>query len=102
MSAIHREWLDSQAQAQAAQHAQHAQHLDTSLLPAGACRYVPSLVEDVNPTERRWPRTADEAFRTLAWRSPLAGPFHRPGPVRAALELAAATLLGLILVGVFL
>lgn len=101
MSAVHREWLDSQATAPAAS-AQHAQHLDASRLPAGSCHHVPGLVEDVNPTERRWPRTVDEAFRTPAWRNAVSGPWDRPSPIRVALELFAAALVGLALVGVML
>ena len=77
---------------------------DTSRLPPTGFYSAPGRTEDehVNATERHWPRAFDEAFRTPAWRDPISGPFVRPSPIRVALELAAATLLGLILVGVIL
>jgi hypothetical protein len=98
MNDLHRQWArTSQA---AAPHVH--QHYDTSHVPTGSCCHVPGQVEDANPTTRHWPRTTDEAFRTPAWRDPVSGPFERPGPIRGALELLAAALLALALVGVFL
>lgn len=34
--------------------------------------------EPTNPTTRHWPRTADEAFKTPAWRCPMQGPYRAP------------------------
>jgi len=77
---------------------------DTARLPASACYSCAgcSEAEPVNPTERRWARTVDEAFRTPAWRCAVSGPWDRPSPIRVALELFAAALVGLALVGVML
>ena len=55
MSAVHREWVEQQADA------------------------AP------NPTTRHYARTLDEAFKTPAWRTPVQGPYRRGSRLRAHL-----------------
>ena len=79
----------------------HGARHDTAQLPPGGVYQSPGpdLADDGG---RHWPRSFDEAFRTPEWRNPVDGPYSRPSPPRVALELVAAALVGLALVGVML
>ena len=92
MSAVHREFVESQAAppAPAARRACHqlgvcsgrfgpgctCRH-DTRRLPPDGFHAEAGQVEGDDVT-RRWPRTFDEAFKTPEWRNPVDGPYERP------------------------
>ena len=48
---------------------------------------------------RRFPRTEGEAFRTVSWRNPIEGPYHRPRWLLEAVRWALVVLAALAMVG---
>ena len=104
MSAVHREWLHSQAteQAQAASPAPAPAPQPAGRFAARGLRAAPTRVSapTVAGGTRRYPRTLEQAFpASEGYRQAVHGPYQR-GRLRHALGWALVALLALALAGV--
>ncbi|WP_448252877.1 hypothetical protein [Ottowia oryzae] len=108
MSAVHRDWLNSQA------HPTPIRKLPASATAPATCPWrhnTHSLARDEVrvvlggeagaefDTVRRFARTEGEAFRTPEWRDPISGPYSNPNPIAEALRWAVVVVIALAMVG---